>query len=357
MSDEKTEEPTRHRRKEARKEGQTAKSTDLTQAVTLCCVLTAVALSIGLTRDAMKALMATGLQFVGGHDHSMENLGAQMWAFAKAAFVAVVPALGASMLASVAATLPQTGGLLVSMKPVVPDLQRVSPAAGLKRLFSLQSIIDLLKMVVKALVVSVVAWQTFGWIAPLVVGSMYQPLPQLSQLLWESVLRFVAEVGGVSLLIGVVDYMLQRYMLTRKLRMSKDEIKRERKQQDGDPVIKQERKRLGREMATAAPRERVSAANLMVVNPTHYAVAIRYAPLEHPLPRVVAKGLDEHALELRRLAAEAAVPIVGNPPVARRLFKVDVDAPIPPELFETVAALLRWVDAIGARADNRSLPC
>jgi len=169
--------------------------------------------------------------------------------------------------------------------------------------------------------------------------------------------QILAYAAAVFLIIAAFDYFLQYQQHMKGLRMSKDEIKRERKQQDGDPVIKQERKRLGREMATAAPRERVSAANLMVVNPTHYAVAIRYAPLEHPLPRVVAKGLDEHALELRRLAAEAAVPIVGNPPVARRLFKVDVDAPIPPELFETVAALLRWVDAIGARADNRSLPC
>ena len=344
MSDEKTEEPTRHRRKEARKEGQTAKSTDLTQAVTLCCVLTAVALSIGLTRDAMKALMATGLQFVGGHDHSMENLGAQTWAFAKAAFVAIVPALGASMLASVAATLPQTGGLLVSMKPVVPDLQRVSPAAGLKRLFSLQSIIDLLKMVVKALVVSVVAWQTFGWIAPLVVGSMYQPLPQLSQLLWESVLRFVAEVGGVSLLIGVVDYMLQRYMLTRKLRMSKDEIKRERKQQDGDPVIKQERKRLGREMATAAPRERVSAANLMVVNPTHYAVALRYDDKRDAAPIVVAKGVDEAAAKIREIARKHGVPVLSRPPLARALHKhVKEGRPIPANLYRAVAEVLAYV--------------
>jgi type III secretion protein U len=357
MSDEKTEAPTRHRRKKAREDGQTARSTDLVQAVGLGAVLGAVALSVDLTCGAVRTLVTGAIAQAGDHDRSTAALVAHLVSCAKLLLVAIAPAIGASILASIVATVGQAEGIVVSMKPVTPDLQRVSPGAGLKRIFSVKSLLDLLRMLLKAAVVGTVAWQTFRWTSPLVVGSMYQPVAPLSRILWESTLRFVAEIAAASLLIGGVDYMLQRYLLTRTLRMSKDEIKRERKNQDGDPIIKGERKRLGRQLASAAPRERVSAASLMVVNPTHYAVAVRYVPAEHPLPRVVAKGLDEHALELRRLATEEGVPIVGNPPVARRLHGVEVDAPIPPEMFETVAALLRWVEAVGARTQARSLPC
>jgi type III secretion protein U len=141
-------------------------------------------------------------------------------------------------------------------------------------------------------------------------------------------------------------------MFLKKMKMSKDEVKREHKNQEGDPRIKGERRRLAREMATAPPPSKVGMANMMVVNPTHYAVAVRYAPDEHPLPRVIAKGMDEQAAQLRYAARDAGVPIIGNPPVARALYKVGVDQPIPEELFETVAAILRWVDAIGARRED-----
>jgi type III secretion protein U len=359
MSEEKTEEPTRHKLRKAREEGQTARSTDLTQAATMGMVLIAMVASVSMLRDEIESVITTAFLFItSGHDRTVDNMLALGERMVIDALMAIAPVLLVSMIAPIVASLPQTGGVLVTFKPVMPDLEKVSPMSGFKRIFSVRSLIDLLKMFVKAAITFIMAWETFTWVAPLVAGAMYQPLPQLSTMLWDAMMHFIEILAAVAFLIGVLDFQIQHMMLMKKLRMSLEEVKREHKEQDGDPKIKGERKRLARELLEAAPRARVGLANAMIVNPTHYAVAIRYDPKEHPLPRVVAKGIDEHAAELRRLAHEQSIPIIGNPPVARRLFKTDVDGAIPPEMFETVAALLRWVDAIGPQKDDtRSLPC
>ncbi|MET0383605.1 MAG: EscU/YscU/HrcU family type III secretion system export apparatus switch protein [Burkholderiaceae bacterium] len=357
MAEEKSEEPTRHKLRKAREEGQTARSTDLTGSVTMLFALITLLMCAPAIKDAAKAAVTTSLQFVGGHDHSMENLEAQIPILFRDLIYAVLPMLIVSMITPLIANIVQTSGVAISTKTVTPNLERVNPLSGLKRIFSMRSMIDLLKMLVKAAIVGIMVYETFLWVAPLVANSMFQPLPQLSKLLWDAMFRFVAAMAVAALVIGLLDFKIQHHMLMRKLRMTIQEVRREHKEHEGDPKMKQERKRLARELLEAAPRARVTLANLMVVNPTHYAVAIRYAPDEHPLPRVVAKGVDENAAELRRYAHEASVPIIGNPPVARRLYLTEVDAPIPVEMFETVAALLRWVDAIGPQRENRSLPC
>ena len=355
MSDDKTEEPTESKLRKAREEGQVAKSEDLTKAASLLGTLIALLAVSDMAAARLRRIVMLGLDF-GDGNLPLIDLYRRIGSMSLEALLVFGPMVLAAALFAVLGAAGQIG-IVVAMEAVAPKPESIDPAAGLKKLFSVKSLLTFVQMVFKAVTLGVVLWQLILALLPMISGAVYQSTSAIATIGWQAITRMLLIACGLFLVLGPVDYAIQRWQFMKGQRMSKDEIKRERKQQDGDPVIKQERKRLGREMATAAPRERVSAANLMVVNPTHYAVAIRYAPLEHPLPRVVAKGLDEHALELRRLAAEAAVPIVGNPPVARRLFKVDVDAPIPPELFETVAALLRWVDAIGARADNRSLPC
>jgi type III secretion protein U len=156
--------------------------------------------------------------------------------------------------------------------------------------------------------------------------------------------------------IGVGDWKIQHWMMLRSQRMSKDEVKREMKEREGEPKVKHERRKRAKELANGGGAESragaVARSNVIVVNPTHYAVALRYMPGETPLPVVLAKGIDADALEIRRLAAHHDVPIVTNPPVARALYRVDERAPIPPDLFEVVAAILRWVNALGPRADT-----
>jgi type III secretion protein U len=353
MSEEKTEDPTEKRLRDAREDGEVAKSTDLTDAVTMAAALATLMLAAGAFAGAIRAIVATALDFVPG-DHSLPDLFAKTFSFGTRALIVIVPCVGAAAAASIAALIPQIG-FQISMKPVVPDLANASPVSGIKQIFSSRTLIELAKMLVKAVVIACTMWVTIRWMLPLVVGSLYQPLPQLSKMFWDMLIKLCAVAAVAFGVIGAIDIKIQQVLFMRKQRMSKDEVKREYKEQEGDPLIKGERKKLARQWATEdPPRLRVGFANALIVNPTHYAVAIRYAPNEHPLPLVTAKGMDESAAQLRHFAQEASVPIIGNPPVARALYKVGIDEPIPEELFETVAAILRWVESIGAQERMRA---
>ncbi|MFM0400357.1 type III secretion system export apparatus subunit SctU [Paraburkholderia aspalathi] len=347
MSDEKTEEPTQKKLRDARKDGQVSRSSDLTDSISMSAVVLLLMAGASHFSDAMReaVLIATG--FVNG-DHSLTNMQTQFYKIGGLALSAIVPCVCIAALAAIAGSIGQVG-MQIATKPITPDPKAVSPMAGLKRIFSVRTLIECAKMIVKAAIVFCVMWQTIKWLFPLIVGSLYQPLPELVRMFWDLLLKLFMVAAAVFVLVGAADVKLQSFMFLKKMKMSKDEVKREHKNQEGDPRIKGERRRLAREMLNAPPQSKVGMANMMVVNPTHYSVAVRYAPDEHPLPRVIAKGMDESAAELRRAARDAGVPIIGNPPVARALYKVGVDQPIPEELFETVAAILRWVDAIGVR--------
>jgi type III secretion protein U len=355
MSEEKTEQATPHKLREARKEGQVSRSADLTAAISMMAVVLLLATLGSQFSDAMRAIVDLMLGYVSS-DHSLVRLQVQIYKLGAILLLALLPFAGTAALASFLTSAAQTG-IQISMKPVTPNIEMVSPAAGLKRVFSVKTLIEAAKMVVKAAIIFFAMWETIKLLLPLVVGSLYQPLPGLTHTAWVILLKLFMVASVLFVVIGAADAKLQNLMFHKKMRMSKDEVKRERKTQEGDPRIKGERRKLAREMISGPPpAEKVSLANMMVVNPMHYAVAVRYAPQEHPLPLVVAKGVDEQAAALRRAARDAGVPIIGNPPVARALHKVGENEPIPEELFETVAAILRWINAIGATRKQDDLP-
>lgn len=351
MSDEKTEEPTEKRLRDARKDGETSKSTDLVEAVSMAAPIAVLMFAAGSFAEACRLIIQSALDFPRG-DRDMSTLYARLVDMGIHSLTIIAPCVLAAGAASIAALGPQVG-FQIATKPVVPDVNHINLVEGVKRMFAWRTLIELAKMLLKAIVIGSVMWFTIMRMMPLIVGSLYQPLPELATLFWKLLLKLFMVATLIFLIIGAIDVKLQHAIFMRKMRMSKDEIKREHKDQEGDPRIKGERKRLARELImNAAPQQRVGLANALIVNPTHYAVAVRYAPDEHPLPLVTAKGMDATAAQLRRFAQEANVPIVGNPPVARALYKVGVDEPIPEELFETVAAILRWVESIGAKPDK-----
>jgi type III secretion protein U len=353
MSEEKTEQPTDKKLRDARKDGDTSKSTDLVEAVTMAAVIGLLVFAGSLFSGAFRAIIDAALNFARG-DRAMTELYASLITIGLKFAIVVGPCVVVAGIGAIAGLVPQVG-FEIATKPVVPDPNRLNVVEGLKRIFTWRTVIELLKMIVKALVIGCVMWFTITRMLPLIVGSLYQPLPQLSLMYWSLLLKLFGVAALVFVLIGATDVKLQNIMFMRKMRMSKDEVKREHKDQEGDPRIKGERKRLARELVmNAAPQQRVGLANALIVNPTHYAVAIRYAPDEHPLPLVTAKGMDEAAAQLRRFAQDASVPIIGNPPVARALYKVGLDEPIPEELFETVATILRWIDSIGLKTERAS---
>ncbi len=345
MSGEKTEEATESKLDKSRKKGEVAKSQDLTMAVSMLGVfITLMAMGPRLW-DHVRELIHLGLDFgyVGGDQTEIfKRMGAMaiegLWVALPMAFAAMVFAI-VGLAAHV--------GFLISMEAVAPKPEKVDPAAGLKRIFSAKSLISFVQMLVKAVVLGAVLWHITVSLLPLIAGSAYQTVEGVGLIAWSAVTKVLAIAVLLFLALGPLDFGLQRWLFLRDQRMSKDEVKREFKEQEGDPLIKSQRESLAEELANENPRARVASANAVIMNPTHYAVALRYRADAGGLPTIVAKGVDDSALRIRRMAEDMAVPVFVNPPLARALHQQPLDHPVPEELFEAVAAILRWVDQVG----------
>ena len=341
MSGEKTEEPTQKKLDDARKKGQNAKSQDVNAAASLVGLL----ICLIVTGDSMFDQLSNSMQLAlrqGVLVKSDAELFAVMTELLKSGLMAILPLVATSVLIGFVASFGQVGFNL-SFEPLTPNFDKLNPASGLKKMFSVRSIIDFLKMLAKAVALGAVLWVLIVGLIPLLVGATYFDPAGVGVLAWKSMLKLLAAGCIVFIVIGPVDFGLQIWLFKRDQKMSKDEIKREHKESDGDPQLKGQRKQLAREMATSPPEKRVPGASVVVTNPTHYAVALRYEPGETPLPIIVAKGMDAEAMRIRAIAEQSRVPIVGNPPLARALHKLNVDDPVPEELFEAVAGVLRWV--------------
>lgn len=345
MSDEKTEEPTDKKLRDARRDGETVKSPDLSFSLLL------IAASLGLSfagpamGEHLRALLGVALdmQASSGTDtdlrRAMGRIGIQALLLSIPVFVAVV-----ASIVSVASQI----GLAISFKPLEPKFNAINPASGLKRMFSLRSFIDLAKMLVKAAVLAAALYKTMIGLVPLIVGVAYEPVLDLIEISWSTLCRLFAVGGVLYLVLGVADYGIQKWLFIRDHRMSKEDVKREHKDSEGDPHLKGKRKQVAKEIVEGNPDKAVASAQAVIVNPTHYAVAVRYMPSEYDLPRIVAKGVDADALEIRRMAERHGVPIVGNPPLARALYLVPAGDAIPEACFKAVAAVLAWVEDMAA---------
>jgi type III secretion protein U len=351
MSDEKTEEPTQSKLRKSREDGQVAKSQDLAVAGSLLGVMIALSVMADGAAERLRNILRLALDFGNGDLPGFElyqRIGSMaLQAMLIAAPLALVAALGAAI------GLLSHIGLVIAMKAVAPKLESLDPVAGMKKIFSLKSLLTFLQMVFKAVVLGATLWQVITGLLPLIGASTYQSLGGIATLGWTAIVKVLCIALGLFLVLGPVDYGIQRWLFMKGQRMSKDDIKREYKGQEGDPQMKGQRKQIAHELAQASPRKAVAGANAVIVNPTHYAVAVRYHPGEAGLPVVVARGVDAEALRIRRFAQEQGVPVFANPPLARALHKVEPGGSVPEELFEAVAAVLRWVDEVGRNPSDR----
>lgn len=347
---EKTEEPTEHKLKQAREEGQVAKSQDVVVAAsTLAVVATLLAMAPGIG-ERLRAIVGLGLDF-GPGDLPIEVLYKRMGAMVIEALIVIAPLVIAAATGALIGLAAHVG-LKISPKAVQPKFDSLNPAHGIKKVFSIKSLLTFLQMVLKAAVIGVVMWQGIVRLMPLISGAVFQSPNSIASIGWSAISTLLLFAVALFLVMAPVDFALQRHLFMKGQKMSKDEVKREYKGQEGDPQIKGQRKQLAREFAQEEPRSAVARADAVIVNPTHYAVAIRYRPEEGGLPVVLAKGLDDAALALRGLATALGVPIFAHPPLARALHEVPVNHAVPQELFEAVAVVLRWVDEIGAKRDE-----
>ncbi len=346
MSSDKTEEPTDQKLRKARDKGQVAKSQDLTHAISMLGVTIVLLLSADDTLARIHRLFDQAMNF-GNGDLPPADLYERVGAMAAEAGFIVLPLVLVAAVFSVIGTMSQIG-VLVSMEAVTPKVENLNPAEGIKKIVSAKSLMVLGQMILKAMVLGVVLWKVILVLLPLVTGAVYQSVPAIGAIAWVAVTKVLCIGLLLFLLLGPLDLAIQRWQFMKGQRMSKDDIKRERKDAEGDPQMKHQRERLAHEIASGPGRKQaVTTASAVIVNPTHYAVAIRYDAQASGLPIIVAKGFDDEALLIRGYAEAAGVPVFGNPPLARALFKVPLNEPVPEALFTAVAAVLRWVGSVG----------
>ena len=332
MTGARTERPTPKRLAESRGRGEVAVSRELTGAVAMAAGLAALAASGSWWFGALAAEVRRGLLAALAPDQPIG--GALLSTALSVLRLSALPAL-AAFAAAGAVGLLQTGGLITAV-PLAPKLERLDPIAGLGRIFSGARLAALGLGAVKAALV--VALSLSGWRA---AASTLAQLPRAESpgragaaLLWP----LAGRLAGLLLLLGAADLLLVRWRHHRRLRMSRDEVRREAREAEGDPNRKAERRRLHRALAEAPPLVR---ATCLVVNPTHVAVALHHRRGTGEAPRVLAKGSGAAAARLRARARRAGIPIVRDPPLARALHRLaEVGDEIPEELYDAAAALL-----------------
>ncbi len=256
--------------------------------------------------------------------------------------VIVGPMVLAVMSAGLVATWMQTG-FLFHLGAIGLDLTRLSPSRGFARIFSINHLVDLLKSVVRILVLGYAVGRCLVAEWPLMRGALnWTPAAVLSRLM-QDLSRIVMAMLLAQSVIVAADYLWVRLKHMRDMRMSREDVKQEHKDADGDPHIKAKRKRIRYVRARQRMMAAVPRATVVITNPTHYAIALSYERGKQAAPRVVAKGADEVAAKIREIAEDNRVPLVRNPPLARALYLVELDAEIPAEHFQAVAEIIAYV--------------
>jgi len=339
----KTHDATPHRRRQARQEGQVAKSQDLVSAVTLVGAAAALLVLGGALVAFLGELTESQLGQVTSLSTDAEQVASQsrvlLWELARTVLpiIALIAALG------VVANLVQTGLLFVPGK-AKPDWSRVSPLKGLKRLFSISNVMRLGFGIFKVAIIAVVAllslWgrrQELANLGALEVG-------QIAVFLTEITLWTVLKIGIALLVLAILDFAFQRWKHSRDLRMTDQEMREEMKTTQGDPQIMARRRAVQRQLALNRLSADVPQADVVVTNPTELAIAIRYDSEKMAAPIVLAKGAGEVAAQIRRLALEHNIPVVERKPLAQALYKhVEVGQPIPSEQYAAMAEVLKYV--------------
>lgn len=339
---ERTEEATPRRKQEARRKGQVARSTDLNGSVALLAVVLGGPYAFGVLGAGSIAGLRSALS-----SFPTELTGAEIGRFTLSVAGPMLSGLAAliacAMAAGLVANFAQVG-FVFSAQALAPSLTRLDPIAGIARLFSARSAVEAVKMLAKSLV--------FGYLAYSAIHSRWNEILGLSYL---TPLAASAVVGGVVrdaamrvavawLLLAAADYIFQRRQMDKTLRMTKDELKREMREQEVSPELRSMQAQRRRKLARSRMMQQVRTADVVVTNPTHYAVAIKYDRSKMHAPLVVAKGQDYLALRIREEADDARVPIVPNPPLARSLYKsCEVGDFVPREMFQAVAEVLAYV--------------
>ena len=346
----KTEAPTPRRRTEAREQGQIARSTDLSSALLLLGAMLSLSwfgphLMASLMRS-MRDYLTTADPVAAGH----VDVGSLVSSVARSVLMAAGPVLFAVMLAGMLSNFAQVG-FLFTTRPLEPKWERLNPINGIKRLFSARTVVQLLMNLLKLVMVGLVAYDAIRKredeiLLAIAIGGWHQ-VAVLAKVLYAIGMR----LGAILLLLALLDYAWQRYKHERDLRMTKEEVKEELRRMEGDPIVKQRRRRMQFAAAIQRIKKAVPKADVVVTNPTELAIAIKYEAEKMRAPTVVAKGQGYLAQKIREIAVAHGIPIVERKPLAQALYKtVEVGQEIPEKFYQAVAEILAYVYELSGKA-------
>jgi flagellar biosynthetic protein FlhB len=361
-----TEDPTEFRRDEARRKGQVARSTDLNAAGGMFAAA-GVMLAFGMAGTrSLAEIMQQGLvtpqtQLESG------DVSRRFSELLEAIAPVVLPVMGLMVLVGVGLNLMQFGFLL-TWDALTPNFSRINPLSGVKRLFSIQSVMKLGVSLGKLLVVVVISVLFISRAMPVVLqfvevewqttesGDPREPFreeaiaPPLMSHVWAAVVRLAFEMAAALIVLGIIDYAFQRWKHTQDLRMTKQEVRDEMKNFEGDPATRMRRRETHRKLAQARELGQVPNADVVITNPTHIAVAIKFDPETMNAPTVLAKGQGEIARRIREVAASHRIPIIERKPLARALYQqVKVGQEIPLDMYQVFVEIMAYVYQISGK--------
>lgn len=339
----KTEKATPKKRRDERKKGNVFLSQDAVSVTTLLGACAVLWLLAGTIVRELSAFMTACIAACGGslsvadQVRELERQGILLLV------QSVLPLLLTTAVCAIAATFAQTR-MLVSGELLKPKFSRINPLQGIKRLFSLKSVIDALKGIIKIGLLLVIIYFTIQALVQESYKYLYTDLQAACLHLFDCAKDMVIRIAIAFIAIAALDFLYQWWDYERQLRMSKQEIKEEYKQTEGDPQVKGKIKQIQRERAQRRMMQQVPSADVVIRNPTHFAVALRYKPEQDAAPVVLAKGQDALALRIVKVAEEHKVAVIENVPLARSLYaSTELDREIPPELYGPVAEVLVYI--------------
>jgi flagellar biosynthetic protein FlhB len=343
---EKTEEATPKKKEDSRKEGSVAKSKELVTGISLFALFLTLRFAMNFVGPRLIQIFMKYWVHIGSdmlENFSLSFILSTLQEVEKDIIIITAPFLIVGFLVSFFANKIQFKWM-VTTKPMQPKLNKLSPVSGFKRIFSARSLFELAKAIAEILLISYMAYGVLkkhvSDIFVLYDITIEQSLSMLMSIIWELGLR----ISIVMIIVGLVDFVYQRYKHKEDLKMTKQEVKDEYKNTEGDPQVKGQQKQRMRQASQRRMMNSVPEADVVITNPTHFAVALKYDASEHSAPVVTAKGTDFLAAKIKDTAREHGIEIVEDKPLARMLYyNVDIDHEIPPELYKAVADILAYV--------------
>ncbi|MFF2908573.1 flagellar biosynthesis protein FlhB [Paenibacillus sp. NPDC057934] len=340
---EKTEKATPKKRQEARKKGQVAKSAELSGAVVLLSAVLSLSMFGGYMKERFMTLYMDIFQNRMLQEISPENVMEIFSGYGVQVLLLLAPLFGVTFFMALVSNIMQVG-FMATGQGLTPKFSKINPIKGFKNIFSMRSLVEFFKSILKLLLIAYLVYSTL-W-------GQKRNIMSLSHIDTEGIFKFVAKltmtlglkIGAVLMVMAFLDYMYQKYEHEKSLKMSKQDIKDEYKKMEGDPLIKGKIRERQRRMAMQRMMQEVPKADVIITNPTHFAVALKYDGSMMDAPQVIAKGQDYVALRIRELAKEHGVVTMENKPLARALFqRAEIGDTVPADLFQAVAEVLAYV--------------